>query len=82
VVLSAGKTGAGQIVRRFTRAANAAACLRLSASARQAGPAAQEDTGLYLATGLEFVQFWQDNAQYDCLDDHFSAKQDHFFPQP
>ena len=70
VVLSAGKRGAGKIVRRFTRAANDAVAHE-----------AHEDMGLYLATGLEFVQFWQDNAQYDFLDDHLGAQQDRYFPQ-
>jgi hypothetical protein len=70
-VLSAGKAGAGKIARRFARAAN-----------DNTVRAAHEDAGLYLASGLELVQFWQDNAQYDCLDDHFSAQQDRYCPQP
>ena len=70
-VLATGKTGAGKIVRRFARAAH-----------DNTEHAAQEDAGLYLASGMVLVQFWQDNAQYDCLDDHFSAQQDRYFPQP
>ncbi|MBV8576045.1 MAG: hypothetical protein JOZ58_13555 [Acetobacteraceae bacterium] len=59
-VLATGKTGAGKVARRFARAAN-----------DTAGQAARKDAGLYLATGLALVQSWQDNAQYDFLDDHF-----------
>ena len=44
--------------------------------------AAHDDTGLYLVNGLDLVQLWQDNAQYDCIDDSFSSKQDRYFPQP
>ncbi|MBV8578986.1 MAG: hypothetical protein JOZ58_28615 [Acetobacteraceae bacterium] len=57
-------------MKRFARAAN-----------DNTVHAPHEDAGLYLATGLELVQSWQDNAQYDFLDDHFAAQQDRFFPQ-
>ena len=68
--LGAVKAKPGKIMNRFARAAN-----------DNTVRAAHEDAGLYLASGMALVQFWQDNASYDCLDDSFGAQQDRYFPQ-
>lgn len=60
------------------------AMLRAGAAAPEFAPGWHEaQAGLYLADTVDWLKLWQDNANDEQWPDNdFSAKQDHYFPQP